>query len=60
VIALASFALFFWLLSNFIAELHGFTSIPKVLGMILISMIGLTFGITILLSIIGVSMPGGV
>ena len=60
IIAVASFMLFFWLLSNFIAELHGFTSIPKVLGMILISMIGLTFGMTILLSIIGISMPGGV
>ena len=58
IVAIASFILFFWLLANFIAELHGFTSIPKVLGMILISLIGLTFGMTILLSIIGISMPG--
>jgi len=58
VIAVASFVLFFWLLSNFIAELHGFTSIPKVLAMILLSMIGLTIGMTIILSIIGISLPG--
>ncbi|MDJ0828173.1 MAG: Yip1 family protein [Rhodobacter sp.] len=57
-VGLAGFALFFWLLTNFIAELHGFSSLGKVFVMILVSMMGVAFGLSILLSIVGVTIPG--
>lgn len=49
--------LFLWLLTNFLAELHGFDSLGKVFGMILITAIGLGFVVTILMSILGLAPP---
>ncbi len=57
-IAVLGFVLFFWLLTNFIAELHGFRSLGQVFVMIVISMIGFVFGVSLLLAIIGFSIPG--
>lgn len=50
--------LFFWLLSHFIAVLHGFPSVMKTFGMILFSMIGIVFGMSLILSILGITLTG--
>ena len=49
--------LFLWLLTNFVAVLHGFKSLAQVFVMILVSAFGLVFVATIVLSILGVPMP---
>ncbi|MFN3145271.1 MAG: hypothetical protein ACE368_08365 [Paracoccaceae bacterium] len=41
-IVLAGMGLFFWLLTNFVAELHGFRSLGRVFMIILLSMVGIT------------------
>lgn len=57
-IGLAGFAIFFWLLTNFVAELHGFQSLPQVFLMIIVTLVGIVFGVSVILSIIGVTLPG--
>lgn len=57
-IGIAGFVLFFWLLTNFVAELHGFASLGKVFLMVIVSMLGAAFALSVLLSIIGVTVPG--
>jgi len=57
-IGFAGLAVFFWLLTNFVAELHGFQSLPQVFLMIIVSLVGMVFGISLILSIIGVTIPG--
>lgn len=54
VISLVSLVLFFWLLTSFIAELHGFAS----LGWTFAGMIGAFFGMTLALSVILVLLFG--
>jgi hypothetical protein len=49
---LAGFAIFLWLLTNFIAELHSFRSLLAVFGGIIFGMILLGFGFAILLLIL--------
>lgn len=43
IIGIAGIALFFWLLTNFVAELHGFRSLGKVFAGILLTMVALSF-----------------
>jgi hypothetical protein len=57
IFGLLGIALFLWLLTNFVAVLHGFTSLFKVFVMILVSAFGIAFGLSILLTLIGVTMP---
>lgn len=57
-LGLAGFAVFFWLLTNFVAELHGFRSLPQVFLMILVSILALVFGVSLILAVIGISVPG--
>jgi hypothetical protein len=47
-----------WILTNFIAELHGFKSLAKVLGMIVVSLFAIAFGLSMILAMIGFSVPG--
>jgi len=47
-----------WILTNFIAELHGFKSLTKVFLMMLVTLFGLAFGVSLILAIIGISVPG--
>lgn len=54
-IGLFSFAVFMWVLANFIAELHGFTSALKVLGAILLTFVMVSF----VLALFGAGMPAG-
>jgi hypothetical protein len=48
---------FLWLLTNFVAVLHGFSSLFQVFVMILVSAFGIAFGLSIILTLIGVTMP---
>ena len=56
-IGMAGLVLFLWLLTNFIAVLHGFSSLFQVLVMILVSAFGIAFGLSIILTLIGVTVP---
>ena len=56
-IGIAGLFLFLWLLTNFVAVLHGFSSLIKVFLMILASAFGIAFGLSILLMLIGVTVP---
>jgi hypothetical protein len=57
-IGVAGLGLFFWLLTNFIAELHGFRSLGRVFLMVIASIFGIAFGLSLILSLIGISVPG--
>ena len=49
---IAGLVLFFWLMTHFIAELHGFTSLGKVLAGILITMVASAFVLVIILALV--------
>lgn len=52
IVNLAGFAIFLWLLTNFIAELHGFRSLLAVFGGIIFGMLLLAFGLAILVLLV--------
>lgn len=54
-IGLLAIVLFMWLLTHFIAVVHGFRSLGQVFVMILLSMFAIAFALSIVLSVIGVS-----
>ncbi len=56
-VAVISVVLFLYLLTHFVAVLHGFKSLGKVFLMILLSAFGLALGLSILLALIGVNIP---
>jgi hypothetical protein len=56
-IGMAGVALFLWLLTNFVAVLHGFSSLFQVFIMILVSAFAIAFGLSIILTLIGVTVP---
>ena len=56
VIGLAGVVLFFWLLSQFVAELHGVGSGWKVFGAVILTGFALSFALAVLLVILGVSV----
>lgn len=56
-IGVLGLALFLWLLTNFIAVLHNFRSLPMVFMMIILSAFGIAFGLSIILALIGVTGP---
>ena len=58
ILGLAGFALFFWLLANFVTELHGFTSPGRVFVSILLTMVGFAILLSIVLSFLGVEVAG--
>ena len=58
-IGVASVALFFWLLTQFTAVVHGFQSLVTVFVMILASAFGVIFGLSMILAIISIAVPGG-
>src|SRR6056297_2391634 len=59
VLGYAGLILFLWLLTNFVAVLHGFQSLGVVFVMILMSASEMQFVISLLLAIVGVVPPGG-
>ena len=50
--------LFFWLLTNFVAELHGFQSLGQVFAMVIVGVIAIGFCMIFLFALIGVSITG--
>lgn len=58
ILGLAGFALFFWLLANFVAELHGFKSAGQVFVSILIAMVGFAILLSVVLSVFGLEVAG--
>ena len=60
VIGLAGLVLFLWLLTNFVAVLHGFHSLGLVFVMILASALGMVFLLSLVLSILGITSPGDI
>lgn len=54
---IAGLVIFFWLLTSFVAELHGFSSLGRVFGMILFVMMGLALGLSVLAALLGVAVP---
>jgi hypothetical protein len=54
---IAGIVLFLWLLTNFVAVLHGFASLGQVFVMMLVSAFGIVFGLSIILTLIGVTVP---
>lgn len=57
-IGLLGVVLFFWLLTQFVLVLHGFQSAAMVFVMIVVSMLALTFALSILLTLMGVVVLG--
>ncbi|MCR9088687.1 MAG: YIP1 family protein [Rhodobacteraceae bacterium] len=58
IIGLAGLVLFLWLLTNFVAVLHGFQSLGLVFVMIVASGLGMVFLISLALSLLGITAPG--
>ncbi len=56
-IGIGALVLFFWLLVNFVAVLHGFTSLGLVFVGIILSFFGVGFGLALILTMIGLT-PG--
>jgi len=59
-IGLAGLVVFFWLLTQFVSQLHGFRSPGMVFTMIVVSMLGIVFALSVVLAIIGVAFVGEV
>lgn len=57
IIGIAGLVLFLWLLTHFIAAAHGFTSLLRTFLMIVAASFGFAFGLSLILALIGVSVP---
>lgn len=57
-IGIIAITLFLWVLTNFVAVLHGFQSLGKVFGMILVTFMAIAFVVAFLLALLGVQGPG--
>lgn len=58
-IGLFGIGLFFWLLSHFVTVLHGFSSVLTTFFGIVAAMVGVLFGISLVLTILGITFGGG-
>lgn len=57
-IAMATIFWLFWAYANFVTELHGFESPVMVLGVVVLTVIVIVFGLTMLAAILGLSSRG--
>lgn len=57
-VGLAGIVLFFWLLTQFVMALHGFESAAMVFVMIMVSLLGITFAISMVLTFLGILVVG--
>lgn len=57
-IGVAGLVIFGWLLTNFIAELHGFVSLGRVFATILAAAFGFAFVLAIFMAVLGIEPPG--
>src|SRR6056297_1225374 len=53
-VGLAGILFFFWLLTQFVMAVHGFESAAMVFVMIVVSILGITFALSLVLTLIGV------
>lgn len=60
ILGVLGIALFLWLLTNFVAVLHGFRSLAQVFVMILVSAFTIAFVLSIVMTLVGISIPMGV
>ncbi len=58
IIGLIGLVVFMWLLTQFTALVHGFTRLGMVFVMIILSAFGITFLLSIVLSMLGIVVPG--
>lgn len=59
ILAIATLVWILWTFANFVAELHGFASAFVVLGVTVLSGVGLVLGLTLIAAILGLSPTGG-
>ena len=57
ILSLFGFAVFLWVLTGFVAEMHGFRSLLGVMGMIVATAFGMAFLIALILAMLGVAPP---
>ena len=57
IVFIAGLILFLWLLTNFVAELHGFRSLAQVFVMILVTAFAVAFFLSLALTLFGVTVP---
>jgi hypothetical protein len=57
-VGLAGIVLFFWLLTQFVMALHAFESAAMVFVMIMVSLLGITFAISMILTLLGILVVG--
>jgi hypothetical protein len=57
-IGLAGVVLFFWLLTQFVLVVHGFQSAAMVFVMIVVSLLGITFAVSMVLTLLGIAFTG--
>jgi hypothetical protein len=58
IVGLVGFFLFFWWFANFVAEVHGFASLLKSLLLLLVTLVTVAVGLTFVLSMLGITLPG--
>lgn len=59
VVFLVAFGYTLWLMINFIDVLHGFGSRARAAVLLLLTLVGLSVGLGMLFSILGIAVPGG-
>ncbi|SDX62119.1 YIP1 family protein [Roseicitreum antarcticum] len=57
-LGIVGFVLFLWVLTNFVAHLHGFTSLGKVFGAIVATFFALGFALSLVMMFLGIVPPG--
>ncbi len=58
-ITLVGLVLFLWLFTSFVAEVHGFDNLALVFVMILVSGFAISFALTLVLAMLGLTVTGG-
>jgi hypothetical protein len=58
-VSVLGLGLLFWVLLNFINVLHGFDSLWKSAFALLLAVVGISLGVTLILTLIGVGATGG-
>ncbi len=57
IVSLIGFGVFLWVLTGFVAELHGFRSLLNVFGMVIVTAFSIAFLLAMLLAMIGIAPP---
>ena len=57
IVGLIGFGVFLWVLTGFVAEMHGFKSLLNVFGMVIVTAFSIAFLLAMLLAMIGIAPP---